>query len=99
MKRWRTQREEMSQYSTPCTIQYHSKLADFQWLPLTTMDLQCSVGCTSVLNKLRHFPCFFFCFCFFVCFFFFFPPVLPIKNSDRTVTFIGDREKKAATEV
>lgn len=34
------------------------QISRFQWLPLTTMDLQCSVGCRSVLNKLCHFPFF-----------------------------------------
>lgn len=34
------------------------QISRFQWLPLTTIDLQCSVGCRSVLNKLCHFPFF-----------------------------------------
>lgn len=55
------------------------QISRFQWLPLTTMDLQCSVGCRSVLNKLCHFSV------LLLLFLFFFPLIILI-DSDLQMT-------------
>lgn len=79
----RTHREEMSQYSTPCTIQYHSKLADFNgfhWLPwIYNMDIHLAAGQSSANCVTFHF-------------------FFSINDSGRQ-RCADDHEKKATTEV